>query len=200
MRHRPLFSMDYTFLDESLDTITRNRHNSPMHSDEPDDDGHTLGDLCDLSGVSPRTVRYYIQQGLLPAAPRSGPGARYPAATLPRLRFIRACQEDGWSLARIREHLEAHGDPQATLPDRTAPRPNAALDYLANLRAAQLPAPPQTRTATPSAPRALTRANWERISIDPNFELHVRRPLTVADNRRLDRLLQAIAEIFDPNP
>jgi Ca-activated chloride channel family protein len=176
-----------------------------------DDDGFTLGELCDLAGVTQRTVRYYIQQGLLPAATRSGPGVRYPASMLKRLKFIRLSQEDGRPLARIRDDLERLGpdfDDGAQANATPAPPPggsNAALDYLARLRG-QPPAPPRPATAPPPPAPApapselqLSRSTWERIAIDTNMELHIRRPLSVAENRRLDRLLAAIATIFDPS-
>ena len=36
---------------------------------------YTLAELCERTEVSARTVRYYIQQGLLTAPERRGPGA-----------------------------------------------------------------------------------------------------------------------------
>ena len=33
----------------------------------PDDERYSLTELADLAGVTPRTVRYYLAQGLLPA-------------------------------------------------------------------------------------------------------------------------------------
>jgi DNA-binding transcriptional MerR regulator len=187
-----------------------------MHSEPPDskmlvdDDGYTLGELCDLAGVTQRTVRYYIQQGLLPAATRSGPGVRYPASMLKRLKFIRLSQEDGRPLARIRDELERLGpdfddsDPSTSAQTTPSTGSNAALDYLARLRG-QPPAPPRPAPVPPppAAPTPaelqLSRSTWERIAIDTNMELHIRRPLSVAENRRLDRLLAAIATIFDPS-
>ena len=38
-----------------------------------------LTELADVAAVTPRTVRYYIAQGLLPAVGQSGPGAKYGA-------------------------------------------------------------------------------------------------------------------------
>src|SRR4051812_3746748 len=47
-----------------------------------------LRDLTDAAGVSVRTVRYYISEGLLPPPEGSGPGSAYTAAHLDRLRLI----------------------------------------------------------------------------------------------------------------
>jgi DNA-binding transcriptional MerR regulator len=38
-------------------------------------DTYDLAELCDLADVTPRTVRYYVQQGLLPSPGARGPGA-----------------------------------------------------------------------------------------------------------------------------
>ena len=50
---------------------------------------YTLTDLADLAGVTPRTLRYYLSQGLLPAVGASGPGAKYDDSHLARLRLIK---------------------------------------------------------------------------------------------------------------
>ena len=39
-------------------------------------DLYDLKELCAVSGVTPRTVHFYIQQGLLPPAGSAGPGPR----------------------------------------------------------------------------------------------------------------------------
>ena len=43
----------------------------------PDDERYSLTELADLAGVTPRTVRYYLAQGLLPAVGQTGPGSKY---------------------------------------------------------------------------------------------------------------------------
>src|SRR4051812_35609824 len=64
-----------------------------------------LNQLADRAGVSPRTVRYYIQQGLLPA-PEKGPGAHYGAEHLDRLLLIKRFQKEHLPLAEIRRLIE----------------------------------------------------------------------------------------------
>src|SRR3954470_17142841 len=72
----------------------------------PDDDRYSLTELADLAGVTPRTVRYYIAQGLLPAVGQYGPGSKYDDDHLARLRVIRRLgpgnKRDDAPLARLR--------------------------------------------------------------------------------------------------
>ena len=53
---------------------------------------YSLSELAKLADVSPRTVRYYIAQGLLPSPVQQGPNTRYTDAHLDRLRLIRRLQ------------------------------------------------------------------------------------------------------------
>ena len=65
-----------------------------------------LSELCERAGVTPRTVRYYIQQGLLPPAERAGPSSRYRQEHLERLHLIRTLKQRHLPLAEIRLQLE----------------------------------------------------------------------------------------------
>jgi MerR family copper efflux transcriptional regulator len=68
--------------------------------------GVRIGELTERSGVPSTALRYYEQAGLLPAPSRTSSGYRaYDADVLPRLRFIRAAQAVGLSLADIRKIL-----------------------------------------------------------------------------------------------
>ena len=61
-----------------------------------------LGALC---GVSERTVRYYVEEGLLPPPSARGRGANFEDSHLTRLRLIRAMQQAGNDLETIGEYL-----------------------------------------------------------------------------------------------
>lgn len=65
----------------------------------------TLAELSELADLPRRTVRYYIQIGLLPPPEGAGRGARYGQHHLERLLEIRKWQDAGLSLERIRELL-----------------------------------------------------------------------------------------------
>ena len=68
------------------------------------DDGQAIGAVCEATGLSARTIRYYEEQGLLPGVRRRA-GARrvYGSDELERLAFIGRLKTMGLSLAEIRE-------------------------------------------------------------------------------------------------
>jgi DNA-binding transcriptional MerR regulator len=69
-----------------------------------------IGEIARLSGVTPKTVRYYTRLGLLPEPQRTESGYRlYTARDLLRLHRIRQLQGLGLSLAHIKELL---GEPE----------------------------------------------------------------------------------------
>ena len=45
-----------------------------------------------------------------------------------------------------------------------------------------------------------TRATWERVTVAPDVELHIRRPLSREQNKLVDRLLDAARAIFSEEP
>ncbi len=71
---------------------------------------YTLQELAAITGVTPRTVRYYISVGLLPAPAQAGPNTRYGEDVLRRVRLIRRLQDQHLPLAEIRARLEGLDD------------------------------------------------------------------------------------------
>lgn len=96
------------------------------------DAAYTLSELCDLADVTPRTVRYYIAQGLLRSPGTSGPGARYDDGHLARLRLVRRLQREHLPLAEIRARLAALSDEEAIAQaEGPGPEPaESALEYV----------------------------------------------------------------------
>jgi len=66
--------------------------------------------VADAAGVTPRTVRYYQAEGLLPAPERMGRRVAYGPEHLARLRQIAELQERGLRLESIREVLQAQSN------------------------------------------------------------------------------------------
>jgi DNA-binding transcriptional MerR regulator len=203
----------------------------------PTDTDYSIADLARLTGVSVRTIRYYLAQGLLPASGEAGPGAHYGQGHLDRLRLTKRLQAQHLPLAEIRRQLEALSDQQvAELVSSTVEPPKSAtgsaLDYVRSVLGSagpqpmplRLPPAPAQRMlfaqAAPAAsapvasagsasaasapsepaveaqPSAPERSQWERLSLAPDIELHVRRPLSRADQKRVERLITIARQVL----
>lgn len=75
-----------------------------------------IDELCTLSGVARRTVRFYTQKGLLDPPEGERRGAYYTRRHLEQLLFIRKWQAAGVSLERIGRLLQGE---EAGLPPPT---------------------------------------------------------------------------------
>lgn len=65
-----------------------------------------IGTLAERTGVSPETIRYWEDEGVLPQPERSEAGYRlYGEAAVERLRFVRQAQALGLQLDEIAEIL-----------------------------------------------------------------------------------------------
>lgn len=113
----------------------------------------SLTDLARLADVTPRTIRYYISQGLLAAPTGSGQAARYGEGHLARLRLIRRLQREHLPLAEIRARLVGLSDDDVRLSvadELGAPRSptDLATDYIRRVLAGA----PTSAPAAPAAP------------------------------------------------
>ena len=190
----------------------------------PSEPEYSLQDLADLADVTPRTVRFYVAQGILPSPGRVGPGAIYGPGHLARLKLIRRLQREHLPLAEIRARLAglADGAVQALVDAPTAPSPaGSASDYIRNVLGESLqrhaaapamrafapqpliapgPVPPLSPFEPRIEPPAPDRSQWDRIVLVPDVELHVRRPLTRHLNKRVDRLIAIARELLEEDP
>lgn len=66
---------------------------------------YAIGELATLGGVTRRTVRYYVQEGLIPAPLGLGRGNHYTAEHLEQLVRVKGMQESGRTLDDIRRAL-----------------------------------------------------------------------------------------------
>jgi DNA-binding transcriptional MerR regulator len=194
------------------------------------DPRYSLTELADLAGVTPRTVRYYMSQGLLPSPGASGPGAKYDDTHLGRLRLVRRLQREHLPLAEIRQRLVGLDDTAiATLaeaPAAASDPQDSALDYIRrvlgppqgqpnrHLAMKQLPLRaysmatdpvsdvpiPNTLSVEPAPGRSFERSQWERIPLAPDIELHVRRPLPRPLAKQVDRLVSIARDLLEEDP
>ena len=121
-----------------------------------------LDELASRAGVSPRTVRYYIQRGVLPAPNFKGPDTAYDERHLQALRAIKRLQEEYLPLDAIASTLEGKTTGELRkIADRGLPAETgtSAAGSSAGLR--------------PPPPRSVTTTRGERIALARGVELWV---------------------------
>jgi len=141
-----------------------------MHQDNQDERSYGIEELAELGGVTRRTVRYYVQRGLLPTPLGTGRGPHYTAAHLERLIHIRKLQEVGVPLAEIATQL----------------------DGVPYVRADSLGARSDVHQMPASFPVATfpERSAWMRFVLADGVELHVRAGAARLQPSQLARLVE----------
>jgi DNA-binding transcriptional MerR regulator len=139
------------------------------------DEIYKLEELARAAGTSARTVRYYVQRGLLPPPAFRGKDTAYGREHLVRLAAIRRLQEAYYPLDAI----------VALLANKS----------VAELEAFEVPTQRQTTAAVPSVsssarpvPRAKGRA-FERIEVVPGVELMIADDAPAASREVAERIL-----------
>ena len=151
----------------------------------------SLQDLAHLGGCSPRLVRRYIEQGLLPPAQVRGRGAYYAAVHLDRLRAVGVLKSrDRLRIAVIRQVLDnLSGDEIQQVAAGTA----LELDALPSIRSSAVNAAvPDSAVQSQPQDRAMGEGDveiWATVRITADIELRAR-----GLNRKGLGRLQAIAE------
>jgi DNA-binding transcriptional MerR regulator len=124
----------------------------------------SLEDLATLAAVPKRTVRYYIQLGLLERPVGETRGAHYLPSHLDALLRIRQLTEAGISLDRIREVLR--GEPPAVPPRARQPGSVEVRSHIWIAPGVELQVSPEQAQATPEDIRKLAQAvvaAWQHI-------------------------------------
>jgi DNA-binding transcriptional MerR regulator len=240
-----------------------------------DEKQYTISELADATGVTPRTIRYYTAEGLLPPPDTRGRYALYGDEHLLRLQLIARLKDAYLPLGEIKartDQLDAeqlrrllaeyHQPPQQQIaesateyitrvlsnhpvaPDEQETSPMKAQPFLgrpalrhesARARDSEPPAPPapplklghaesvpvEPAPAAPAAPQPrgslLSRLvprrraqpeeqapaapsaaeQWQRITLAPGVELHIREPLPDDLHARVQQLLAQARELLD---
>jgi DNA-binding transcriptional MerR regulator len=115
-------------------------------------DALSIAEIAALAGVTPRTVRYYVAEGLLPPPEGAGQQRVYTSEHLLRLQAIKALKATYLPLGEIRRRLAGTSAADLKqLAEATAPTPpSSALAYLASI---QPGLGPRIREASPAYQR-----------------------------------------------
>jgi DNA-binding transcriptional MerR regulator len=117
----------------------------------PDSEHFGIGELSQLAGVTPRTIRYYVTEGLLPAPLGAGPHRSYSVEHLLRLQAIQRLKESFLPLREIRRRLDglSRSELAALAAGPDAPPAPAARPGRPSGIQPMLPSPP---TLSPRSP------------------------------------------------
>jgi DNA-binding transcriptional MerR regulator len=184
----------------------------------PNEQEYAIGELADLAGVTPRTIRYYVSIGLLPSPEQAGPKTKYTDGHLKRLRLIRHLQRQHLPLGEIGARLSGLDDKavEAALDADVSARPaDSALEYINQLQGdqvldrvgakeispkqfwAQVQTPAEQRQLEPTKPQLDTRTRWERVPLGENVELHIRVPMGKRKHHQIERLIRLGREMLE---
>lgn len=183
---------------------------------------YSLDQLSKESGVTPRTVRYYVAEGLLPPPVTTGRYATYSQEHVDRLHAIGVLKEMYLPLREIRHRLstltrDQMRDPaflatlsQIAAVDRASERArsepvraneDSAASYLQRHAPHQQEPARQPRAYAPSAPMPAPAPpaadTWERFQVTRDAELLIRSDRVHRLGRRLRQTLFEIGQIIE---
>lgn len=182
----------------------------------------TISELADAGATTPRTVRYYTAEGLLPPPDSRGRYAIYSSDHLDRLRLIDRLKDAHQPLTAIRERLSGltAEDIRELLADADSPRNPKAMDDLlvkcAEAARARLEAREEygrhidpftggvkavatlfEKPLDGQIERDPEEDTWRRIMLAPGVELNVRVPIAADSAQRVEELMSRARELFD---
>lgn len=130
---------------------------------------YSIRELAAKASVSRRTVRFYIQRGLLPVPRGRGRGQHYDDTHLAVLLRVKALQEQGWTLEAIKRELVGSSEPK------------------------EESAGPPPQHVQPQVPGEA----WFRQTIMPGYELHVHAGFPALREEHLALLALTIRKLLD---
>jgi DNA-binding transcriptional MerR regulator len=188
-------------------------------------DEFTLAELAEHLGMQSRTIRSYIEQGLLRGPEVGGRGARYTAYHVQRLKAIQ-CLKDlrGLPLGEVRRRLLGATGPElmkwaeAATAAKTAganEKSVSALDYIRRLQSGHEKGPPETEATAATTPMDVLLARlgrltkgaklpprrsrgevWTSVSVTPDIEIRIRGALAGDQISKWERIADHFREIL----
>ncbi len=183
----------------------------------------TIEDLAEQSGLSIRTIRFYVSEGLLPPPQTRGRNSAYTREALDRLILIQRLKDAHLPLKEIRDQLNAltpeqihrlarEQDENLTLLfAEVSPQPppveaDSALNYISRVLDARSAyrtdrppraAPVFSQSKDLGGPQKLEPAeSWRRVEILPGVELHLREPVDPLIQQKLAKIIEMVKLII----
>lgn len=145
------------------------------------DETYKLDELARAAGTSARTVRYYVQRGLLPPPAFKGKDSAYGRDHRVRLQAIKKLQNDYLPLDAIAAELDGKSTEEIASIAKSSPRPVPSLDVRQ----------PQIEATAP-----LVRADsWRRHEIARGLEIHLADEASAETKALAEKILKAITSL-----
>ena len=177
---------------------------------------YSISELADRAGVSTRTVRYYVSEGLLPPPVGSGPTSRYTDAHRRQLELIGHLKAQYLPLKEIRRRLIGHGSLPPAAPaapeqeqfrghsrrsreiaDERRQHQRFAAQNLASSAAGE-PMPMQVNYSMPPPAAEPDRdLSWRRVAISDEAELLISEDQYRRNQDKIDWLIQWARRVLE---
>jgi DNA-binding transcriptional MerR regulator len=137
-----------------------NKDTMKINKDLPEK--YTIDDLSELTGLTRRTIRFYIQEGIIEPPAGRGRGGFYFDSHLSDLSKIKELQEKGLNLESIKNIINSK-------------------DYSADRESGEIP----------SAGR-LSRQVWAKYELAEGIELNIRRDIETKNIKKIDEIIKIL--------
>jgi len=175
-----------------------------------------IGELAEKAGVSVRTIRYYVSEGLLPSPEIRGRYTVYDEDYLNRIRLIKRLKDAFLPIKEIRLMLETKSfqeiDEFLSHYEANRIQPNDALSYISNIMdkdsgniIREMSAPPaqpmfrQNKSTTPKQYELIDDINgivWRKFIIRPGVEIHIDENNYQKKRDLVKRMIENVKELF----
>ncbi|RKH37767.1 MerR family transcriptional regulator [Corallococcus interemptor] len=152
-----------------------------------------LAALAEEVGVSPRTVRYYVQRGLLPAPPFKGPDTVYGEEHRVRLKAIRVLQARFLPLDAIQAELLRLSPEELRRLSESPVGPGSGMPPVPE-------EPPRMPPKRPGKDPTVEVARYQRWLLAPGLELHVSEQAEAKVRALAERVRALIEESEEGTP
>ena len=160
---------------------------------------YSIAEISEMTGLSRRTIRYYLQRGLIPSPLGAGRGRYYTEDHLAHIRKIINLQSKGMFLDEIAWQINENSGYKPGIPERILRRKEQR-----SLSAMVLsgPSPDSSGTyrglAEPTVPKDKTAGmeTWIKVPLVDGVELSVRKDRAMMMDEHLDQIAETIGKIL----
>jgi DNA-binding transcriptional MerR regulator len=163
---------------------------------------YTIDQICEMTGVPRRTVRYYVEEGLLESPIGRGRGGNYLDSHVERLRKIKSLQEQGWTLSSIERHLKTRSMEHALeVPSAVESSGQEKVDWfdthgIDRIVASAPEEEAETRSLQTAADTGVRRTVRSAFQIAPGIEIVVNRETEATLSRKIHEIVRIATTIL----